>query len=96
METLMATLIIFFTKNTLIIFIIAFAAGMIARTMVNKGQLKKAKILATVAFGAASLLAVIYLGIGFITKDWVNLLFAALWGYFAFRDYKLMQLISGR
>ena len=49
METLLATLIVFFTKNTLIIFIIAFAAGIFARTMVNKGQLQKAKILATVA-----------------------------------------------
>ena len=88
-------IIAFFLQNTLILFIVAFGMGLGARHFLSRGDAGKAKVMATIAFMAASLLAVIYAGITMLTSNAVNLLFAALWGYFAWRDWQLLKMLRG-
>lgn len=85
------------------LFIVALAGGMGAPYLANKGDLGKARVAAWAAFIAASLLCVLYVGgimlalrAGAAGRIGLDLLMAGLWGYFAWRDYRMLQQLRGR
>jgi len=80
-------------KFSWVLFLIALFASFGARGLYNKGEFAKAKLAAMAAFGASSLLAVLYLTIGILGGGALNLLFAGIWGWFAWRDYKFLQIL---
>ncbi len=75
------------------LFIVAFLAGMLCRSQAAKGQVRKARLTARISFVASSLLTVAHLAVG-VLGDPTALLMAALWAYFAWRDYQFLKLLA--
>ena len=80
-------------KFSWVLFLIALVGSFGARGLYNKREFGKARLAAMVAFGASSLLAVLYLTVFFLSFSPLNLLFAAIWGWFAWRDYKFLRIM---
>lgn len=85
------------------LFIVALAGGMGAPYLAQKGDIGKARVAAWAAFIAASLLCVLYVGgimlalrAGAANRIGLDLLMAGLWGWFAWRDYRVLQMLRGR
>lgn len=96
----MTTLLALLLSNTIIIFAVAFACGMLARWWAQKGDVRKARWAARFAFGGSSLLVVVQVGLtifafraGNVGSALFNLLFAALWLWIASNDLKLLRML---
>ncbi|MEY4744686.1 MAG: hypothetical protein RL272_631 [Candidatus Parcubacteria bacterium] len=96
----MTFLLAFLLSNTLIIFAVAFACGMLARYWAQNGKIGKARWAARFAFGGSSLLVVVQLGLtafamrsGNAGQALFNLLFAVLWLWIASNDLKLLRML---
>lgn len=88
--------VLFLMRNTLLLFLIAFGFGLGAQFMFRKGDFAKAKVFAWIGFCGSSLLAVLYVGVTILSSSPINLIFAALWCYFAYRDWRLLQMMRTR
>lgn len=76
-----------------VLFLVALVASFGSRGLYSKGEFSKARLAALAAFFASSLLAVLYLTVAILTMGLLNLLFAGIWGFFAWRDYKFLQIL---
>lgn len=88
-----AALLALVLRFSLPLFIVAFLAGIFCRSQAAKGEIRKARLTAKISFVASSLLAVAHLAAGFL-GDPTALLFAMLWGYFAWRDYSFLKMLG--
>ena len=77
--------------GTLIFFAAAFGGSLIARKAAQAGDLRKAKIAGWAAFIGSSLLALITIISAVVGRSPISLLFAGLWVWFAWRDYKFLN-----
>jgi len=79
------------------VFLLLMVATVIAQLLRNKflaqGDRLKARRMTWISFIAGGLVAVVMIAIGVRTGDGISIGFGALWGYFAFRDFKLLGII---
>ncbi len=78
-------------KFSWVLFLVALAGSFGGQYLARQGKLRQARWAVMAGFGAASLLAVLYLTTSFLGRGALDLLFAAIWGWFAWRDYKVLQ-----
>lgn len=84
------------------LFLVALLCGLGAPYLAQSGDLRKARWAAAAGFGASSLLAVLYVGSiilslrsGAVGRIGLDVLMACLWGFFAWRDYRMLQQFKG-
>ncbi len=80
-------------KFSWVLFLIALAGSFGGQHLARKGDMRKARWAIMAGFGASSLLAVLYLTVSLLGQGALDLLFAAIWGWFAWRDYKVLQVL---
>jgi len=80
-------------KFSWVLFLVALFASFGSRGLYARGDLRKARWAALTSFIASSLLAVLYLTVFFIGKGFLDAIIAAVWGWFAWRDYKFLQIL---
>jgi hypothetical protein len=84
----------FIMRNTLMLFIVAFAGGLIGHHYATTGRRDRAIWLFRAAFVCASLLCMVHI-IGFLmVPSLADLLFAGLWGYLSWRDLRYLRALS--
>jgi hypothetical protein len=94
MYELILTIVGFIMRNTLFLFIVAFAGGLIGHHYAATGRRGRAKWLFRAAFVCASLLCMVHI-IGFaMMASMTDFLFAALWGYFSWRNLQFLRTLS--
>jgi hypothetical protein len=88
---------------TFILFVIAIVCSFWSRSALQKGEHVKAKRLAWASFCCTSLLATLYaaitvlaLTVGAFGPLAMNAFMAALWGFFAYRDYQFLQMLRSQ
>lgn len=88
---------------TFILFVAAIICSFWSRSALQKGEHVKAKRLAWVSFCCTSLLATLYAAItmvglvaGALGSVAMSAFMAALWGFFAYRDYQFLQMLRSR
>jgi cytochrome bd-type quinol oxidase subunit 1 len=78
-------------------FLLLMVATVVAQLLRNKfaaqGDAVKFRRMTWISFLAGGLLAIIMIAVGVRTGDVVSIGFGALWGYFAFRDFKLLGIL---
>ncbi len=88
----------FLLQNTFLLAIGALIVNMMARTAVAAGNIRRARVLGTISFTCSALLAAITgaVALRFSTggAQIVNAIFAALWLWWAIRDYRFLRLLG--
>ena len=87
-------IVLFFHRYGFILFLISLAFSWWGHSEAKKGNLLKAIKLVTAAAVAASILGLTYLIIGAATQSAFSLILAALWGYFAWRDWRDLKVLK--
>lgn len=87
-------IVLFLNNYGFILFLVSLVFSWWGRSEANKGSLRKAIKLITVAAVTASVLCGTYAIIGAITQSAFSLILAALWGYFAWRDWRSLKVLK--
>lgn len=87
------TILAFLMKFSWVLFLVALFASFGARGLYSKGDFRKARLAAMASFFASSLLAVLYVTVFIIGQGFLDAIIAAVWGWFAWRDYKFLQVV---
>lgn len=87
-------IVLFFNRYGFVLFLVSLAFSWWGRSEANKGHVLKAIKLVTVAAVAASILCGTYLIIGALTQSAFSLILAALWGFFAWRDWRDLKVLK--
>jgi hypothetical protein len=94
METIIV-LVVALQKYSFILFLAALICGWVGTSKINRGEMRIGRILLKVAFGACVALAVAS-GLSFlIVQSAMSLFMTALWGFFAYQDWKKIQMTGG-
>lgn len=98
----MMTVLALILNNTLLIAILAIGGGLLGSHWAQSGKLRQARIAVWTAFVASSLLLVVHLAMtafaaraGAVGSMGLNALMSVLWGYFTWRDLRLLKMLRG-
>ena len=88
-------LVVALQKFSFVLFLAALICGWVGASKINRGELRIGRTLLKIAFVACIALAVAS-GLSFlVVQSGMSLFMAALWGFFAYQDWKKIQMTGG-
>ena len=94
METIFV-IAVYAQKFSFILFVAALICGWAGISQIKKGEVSRGRTLLKVAFVACVVLAGSYGIIFLFVRSGMTLFMAALWGFFAYQNWRRIQMTGG-